>query len=78
MLLIHRHGYPEEAHFAFSYTPVRGGSGTVMGMFCACTETTKEVMARRREIAESERLENMFAMAPALWRSCAGRVTSLK
>ncbi|MEH6654424.1 PAS domain S-box protein [Loktanella salsilacus] len=65
MLLIHRNGYPEEAHFAFSYTPVRGGSGTVMGMFCACTETTKEVMARRREIAESERLENMFAMAPS-------------
>uniref|UniRef100_UPI00356AD8C3 PAS domain-containing protein n=1 Tax=Loktanella salsilacus TaxID=195913 RepID=UPI00356AD8C3 len=65
MLLVHRNGYPEEAHFAFSYTPVRGGSGTVMGMFCACTETTKEVMARRREIAESERLENMFAMAPS-------------
>jgi PAS domain S-box-containing protein len=44
-----RNGYPEEAHFAFSYTPVRDGSGAVAGMFCACTETTGKVMADRRQ-----------------------------
>ncbi len=26
-LVMHRHGYPEVAHFAFSYTPVRDEAG---------------------------------------------------
>ncbi len=43
-----RHGVPEETHFAFSYTPVRGADGTVAGVFCACTETTQQVLAERR------------------------------
>jgi PAS domain S-box-containing protein len=48
-LVIERHGYPEEAHFAFSYTPVRDGeTGMVAGFFCACTETTAHVLAERR------------------------------
>ena len=45
-LVMHRKGYPEETHFAFSYTPVRDEDGAVAGLFCACTETTEEVHAR--------------------------------
>lgn len=48
-LLMHRNGYPEETYFSFSYTPVRDETGTVAGMFCACTETTARVMAERRQ-----------------------------
>ncbi|MBF0373037.1 MAG: PAS domain-containing protein [Alphaproteobacteria bacterium] len=44
-----RHGYPEEAHFAFSYTPVRDDEGRVEGMFCACAETTGKVIAERAQ-----------------------------
>ena len=47
--IMHRNGYPEEAHFAFSYTPVRDESGAVAGMFCACSETTGRVIAERRQ-----------------------------
>jgi PAS domain S-box-containing protein len=49
--VMHRNGYPEETSFAFSYTPVRDGSGDVAGVFCACTETTDKlrVEARVRE-----------------------------
>ena len=61
---MHRSGYPEETHFAFSYTPVRDEGGHVAGMFCACQETTGEVFARRRIVAESERLTQMFQQAP--------------
>jgi signal transduction histidine kinase/ActR/RegA family two-component response regulator len=43
-----RHGYPEEAHFEFSYTPVLEASGRVSGMFCACSETTGRVFIERR------------------------------
>ncbi len=48
-LVVERRGYPEEAHFAFSYTPVRDGGGdAVAGFFCACAETTAQVLAERR------------------------------
>ncbi|WP_052402799.1 PAS domain S-box protein [Muricoccus aerilatus] len=48
-LLMHRHGYLEETHFAFSYTPVRDEAGGVTGVFCACAETTAKVLAERRQ-----------------------------
>jgi PAS domain S-box-containing protein len=54
-LVMHRHGYPEETHFSFSYTPVRDESGVVAGMFCACAETTETVLAERRLANERER-----------------------
>jgi PAS domain S-box-containing protein len=54
-LLMHRRGYPEETHFAFSYTPVRDDSGCVAGIFCSCTEITCQVLSeRRRREAEVE------------------------
>ncbi|WP_062113382.1 sensor histidine kinase [Aureimonas sp. AU40] len=62
---MHRNGYPEETHFAFSYTPVRVENGEVGGMFCACTETTGEVIARRRMAAERARFQQMFQQAPS-------------
>ena len=63
-LVLHRNGYPEEAHFAFSYTPVRDETGRVAGLFCACTETTAKVLAERRVAAEGERLRRLFDQAP--------------
>lgn len=62
VLVMHRHGYPEEAHFAFSYTPVRDDSGRVAGMLCACAETTAEVLAERRiafQLALGDRLRGL-------------------
>jgi PAS domain S-box-containing protein len=47
-LILERHGRPEEAHFSFSYTPVRGTDGLVAGLFCACADTTAGVLANRR------------------------------
>jgi two-component sensor histidine kinase/PAS domain-containing protein len=59
---MHRRGYPEETHFAFSYTPVRDGEGRVLGMFCVCSETTGEVLMRRREGQERERFLQVFEL----------------
>jgi PAS domain S-box-containing protein len=47
-LFMSRHGYLEEVYFTFSYSPIRDESGGVGGMFCACTETTAQVLQRRR------------------------------
>ncbi len=61
-LLVDRHGTPEEAHFAFSYTPVRTDLGNVAGLFCACSEITGTVMAGRRRafrLALEQRLRDL-------------------
>ena len=61
-LVMHRKGYDEQAWFTFSYSPVRDESGTVRGMFCACTETTDAVMAEAA-LRDSEDQFRAFAQA---------------
>ncbi len=63
-LTLHRNGAPEEAHFAFSFAPVRDAAGVVAGLFCTCVETTDTVVAQRRLLADGERLREMFDQAP--------------
>ena len=64
-LMLDRNGRLEEAHFAFSYTPVRDESGSVSGLFGACIETTDRILANRRELAALERQRRMFEQAPS-------------
>jgi two-component sensor histidine kinase/PAS domain-containing protein len=61
---MHRNGYPEETHFAFSYTPVRDPWGTVLGMFCACNEITAQVAMARKERTQRERFMQVFELNP--------------
>ena len=63
-LTLHRNGYPEETHFAFSYTPVPGDSGVIEGLFCACTETTFQVLAERRAASERRRQRHLLQQMP--------------
>ena len=56
-LFLNRRSHPEETHFAFSYTPVRDAAGAVAGLFCACTETTQQVLAERDLAAAKEAAE---------------------
>ena len=56
-LVMNRKGYDEETWFTFSYSPVRDESGEVLGMFCACTETTPTVLAARSLRDLNETLE---------------------
>ncbi|GGD99354.1 hypothetical protein GCM10011390_17690 [Aureimonas endophytica] len=69
-LYVERNGTMAEAHFAFSYTPVYDDTGTVTGLFCACNETTDQILAERAatdalqaaeeaNIAKSQFLANM-------------------
>ncbi|CAO3410130.1 PAS domain-containing protein [Azospirillum largimobile] len=63
-LMMERRGYLEEAHFAFSYTPVRDEAGAITGFFCPCNEITGQIMAERRLAAETERQRRLFEQAP--------------
>jgi len=72
MLMMDRHGYREETHFAFSYTPVRDESGRIAGIFCPCRETTGQVLAERRNLADREKFEQLFAQAPSFMAMLRG------
>lgn len=71
-LVMHRNGYPEETHFAFSYTPVPADDGSIAGMFCACEETTKAVLAARQRSSEIDRLRELFDRSPAFTAVLSG------
>jgi PAS domain S-box-containing protein len=48
LLLLARHGYPEECYFTFSYSPISDESGGIGGIFTPVMETTERVIAERR------------------------------
>ena len=58
-LVMTRKGYPEEAHFSFSYTPIRGEDGAVLGFFCPCDEITEPVLEARRARVQAELAERL-------------------
>jgi len=58
-LTMERKGYPEKTWWTFSYSPLRNERKQVVGMFCACLETTEQVLAERKSTAERERLFEM-------------------
>lgn len=47
-LLINRNGYEEEVFFTYSYSPIHDGSDAVAGLLVVATETTAQVIDRRR------------------------------
>ena len=58
-LMMNRHGFVEQTWFTFSYSPVRDESGRVAGMFCACQETTGQVLAEQRLRSSEERYRSI-------------------
>ena len=54
---LERNGRLAEAHFSFSYTPVRDQKGAVGGLFGACIETTASVVNARLLAESEERLQ---------------------
>src|SRR3954451_17206831 len=47
-LLINRNGYDEETFFTYSYSPIHDDSDVVAGLLVVATETTAQVIDRRR------------------------------
>jgi signal transduction histidine kinase/CheY-like chemotaxis protein len=65
-LRLHRHGYEEDTWFTFSYSPVRDETGAIAGIYCACVETTAQVLAEHYRMEENQRLTNLFEQAPGI------------
>jgi PAS domain S-box-containing protein len=65
-LVVERNGYPEEAYFTFSYSPIRDETGTIVGFLDTVIETTTEVNTRAA-IHESEaRFHNLADNIPVM------------
>ncbi|HEX2808401.1 MAG TPA: hybrid sensor histidine kinase/response regulator, partial [Kineosporiaceae bacterium] len=47
-MFLDRHGYLEETFFTFSFSPIRGESGDIEGLFHPVTETTGRMVGERR------------------------------
>jgi PAS domain-containing protein len=64
---ITRHGRREDVYWTYSYSPideptVAGGIG---GVLVVCTETTAQVLAGRRLLAERDQLAQFFRQSPS-------------
>lgn len=47
-LVVNRSGYEEETYFTYSYSPLADSAGRIMGVLDIATETTEQVVSRRR------------------------------
>jgi PAS domain-containing protein len=48
MLVMRRHGYPEETYYTFSFSPVPEEDGSIGGLVCANTDDSDRVIGARR------------------------------
>jgi PAS domain S-box-containing protein len=48
LLLVERSGYTEESYHTFSYSPLRGDDGGLVGMLCVVSEETERIIGARR------------------------------
>ena len=64
ILTLERCDPPEEAHFSFSFTPVRDETGAVAGLFCPVMETTTKVMQDRQLARERLRQQRLLQQMP--------------
>jgi signal transduction histidine kinase len=62
-LVMLRKGHEEQTWFTFSYSPVRDDRGTIAGMYCACTETTGQVLSERRHAFQLEMTDRMRGLS---------------
>lgn len=70
-LIVERQGYPEEAHFTLSYSPIRDESGQVVGMLDTVIETTAKVEAERQSRILNRELEHRIKNTLAVVASIA-------
>src|SRR6185437_16147909 len=48
LLIMERHGYPEETYYTFSYSPIPDDDGSAGGIICANTDDTQRVIGERQ------------------------------
>ncbi len=69
-----RHGAIEQVYWTYSYCPIDDESapGGIGGVLVLCTETTEQVLAKRRLAGERERFAMLFDQAPSFMTMLQG------
>jgi signal transduction histidine kinase/ActR/RegA family two-component response regulator len=69
-----RHGKLEDVYWTYSYGPIDepAAPNGVGGVLVICTETTEQVLAKRRIAAERERFAQLFEQAPTFMTMLRG------
>lgn len=61
-VLLDRNGYPDQAWFTFSYSPLADEHGIIHGVLCTCMETTRQARVEQRQsfqLAIADRLRGL-------------------
>ncbi len=62
-LYMNRNGKFEQTYFTFSYSPIQDAQSQVVGLFCACVETTVTVVAQRSLIESAQQTQQAYQEA---------------
>ncbi len=76
LLIMERHGYPEETYYTFSYSPIPNGDGSVGGIICANSDDTQRVIGER-QLALLRDLGTSLARARSRAEICARAAAQL-
>jgi hypothetical protein len=76
-LLVLRNGVPEDTWFTWSYSPIHDEDGKIVGLFNACQEDTRQVMAERERDRQQEERRRTEERAAAILDSVTDGFFSL-
>ncbi len=65
LVVMDRHGDPEDSWWSFSYSPLRGDQGDIAGVMCITKDTTRRVLAERARSSEVQRFRELFEHSPS-------------
>ncbi len=77
LLIMERHGYPEETYYTFSFSPIPHDDGGVGGIICANTDDTRRVIGER-QLALLRRLATDNASTRTWEEVCARSIESFR
>lgn len=77
LLIMERHGYPEETYYTFSYSPVPDDQGNPGGIICANTNDTHRIITER-QLALLRELAAKTSQARSIKEACVTTVKALK
>ena len=64
MIVSTRNGFNEECYFTHSYSPIHSVDDSIIGIFCAVTETTEKVQSLNRLRESETNFRNLIIQAP--------------